>query len=683
MNRQQQRHRQLAAALSSEFKLHLEQARRILSTAATGQVSREDFSAVLRSLHSLKGASRLLGSDILAQIAHRAESHFIELQEEALNPNARPTIALQSVHWGRCRAILDELEDAAHQILSAGDSSEGSSNTKSQEQSASLTPPTLPQETSKIEHDAVARVQVQDLMMLLELSARVNKNSNQIADLVNETCLLPVDPREWTDKDIGSWRNLVGQLTRASHRLSEFSASQNLNCEQILTVPARDFLGGFGRMVRELSAQQKKSVEYRSEGLHIRVELTLLQLLLEQLPHLLSNAVHHGIETPEQRALQGKSASGLVELIIETTIGHLFVRVRDDGRGTQLTELAERAKATLGGEFEGPSQELPFVEGLSSLADANLIAGRGLGLSAVRSQIRQRGGELTLTSPLNPQGGTLVEIRLPHGSWSRSVLVIRAAGQIVALPSNKIRRLASVRRNQAESVEGIPVNVPHICDLLDIPSDSRTPREGQEFRHFLLFDSPGQEVWLEYDQDLGTHQMVVHPLPEGPWPVKMLKGAGEIDGLGTCLVYHPEFFTSVRAKLDQPRDSHWLPDLRRGRILVVDDSAVTRLLLTSALEEDYEVFQAVHGNEAMKVLQSTPIDLVLTDVQMPVMDGIELLRNIRNHASLRDLPVVILTSMNQPQEQQLGLDYGANAYLLKQEFDRDTLTKTIERWLTC
>jgi two-component system chemotaxis sensor kinase CheA len=460
-------------------------------------------------------------------------------------------------------------------------------------------------------------------------------------------------------------------------------------------VPAESILGGFRQMTRELARDVGKEIVFRVAGFDVQADRSVLQELKDPVMHLLRNALDHGLEETPERVRVGKACAGQLSLSLETGGGRLHLTVRDDGRGIDLEQV--RATALRRGritaeEAESMSPEelghLIFEPGLSTARFVTDLSGRGMGLSVVSEAINRLGGAIQVL-PGVPHG-TQIRLTVPLAISTLPLLTVRAGGQAFGLPSSCLTRLLQVPLQELGSLEGQPtatlageqIPLASLAHLLGL-SGAELHTEGA-LLPVAVVSVGGTRVGLVVDCFETHTEAVLHDLGAPFADLTHLSGGflgerGEI-----VLALNPSVVVerfrhregSAPLRIMQPER------VEPESILVVDDSITTRTLEKSVLEaHGYRVRVAVDGMEALALLRQELPDLVIADVEMPRLDGFGLLEAIRKDAELRALPVIMVTSLDKREHRQKGLDLGADAYIIKQNFDQSALLETIRRLL--
>lgn len=441
------------------------------------------------------------------------------------------------------------------------------------------------------------------------------------------------------------------------------------------TLPLASITGPFPRAVRDIALAAGKEVELVIIGADTELDRVILESLSEMLVHLLRNAVAHGIETPLDRERAGKPPIGLIELRAEQRGRLVEVVIADDGRGVPR-------EAVLRAEREGSLAEVLSRAGFSTARGVSDLAGRGVGLDAVKAQVEGFGGTLEVRS--NPGRGTEVVLLLPLALALLEVLLVERAGQVYGLPLSAVAEVVGV--GETLSLEGRPmINLRgHSLALNDIaavvgaPSAHALPARPPA----VIVAAAGRRVALLCDRLLGEEEVVVRSLGALLARLRGYLGAAILGDGRIALLLDP----GALARVQQRPDSRAVPVADAvapvaPKVLVVEDSFTVRELQRSILEAaGYRVETAHDGRHALERLAADPeIELVVTDLEMPEMDGLTLTRTIRDDPARSELPVVIVTSRSSDEDRAAGLAAGADAYMTKPSFDQQALLTTVLR----
>ncbi|HTN51549.1 MAG TPA: ATP-binding protein [Anaeromyxobacter sp.] len=452
-------------------------------------------------------------------------------------------------------------------------------------------------------------------------------------------------------------------------------------------IPLSGVLAGFPRAVRDMAREQAKEVECQIRGAETGVDKSILLALNDPLVHLVRNAVDHGIETPEERVQLGKPRAGKVVISARTDGDLLAVTVEDDGRG--IDPVAVRTSAMRKGvitEQQAASfstratLDLLFMPGFSTREQAGETSGRGVGLDVVRKRVTALGGSVTVES--EPARGTVFTLRMPQSLSLMKVLLVRIDDDVYGIPAVDVDSVGRIEPKEITEVAGIRAiryrnRLLPVVALGPMLSLNGGPRAQRPLVAYVIHGSEGAAVVV--DGLFGEREVAVKAPGAFLKGMRFVTGAAALeDGRVALLLSTPDIVTAAR-RLASPAASRGA-DRKRLRILLVDDSAIAREAEAALLRSlGHEVDEAVDGEDGWQRLQGGQYHLLLTDVQMPVLDGIDLTRRVKATPRFLRLPIVILSSLSAPEERRRGVDAGADAYLVKGELEAEGLASTLER----
>ncbi|MCA0420672.1 MAG: hybrid sensor histidine kinase/response regulator, partial [Proteobacteria bacterium] len=458
--------------------------------------------------------------------------------------------------------------------------------------------------------------------------------------------------------------------------------------------PFEDGVRHFQRNVRDIGRTLGKTVRLDIVGGATSIDRDILDQLDAPLGHLLRNAVDHGIEAPEQRRAAGKPAEGLIRLEARHNAGLLQIIVSDDGGGIDIETLRQATLArglttaeTVWDLSEEELLEFLFLPGFSMKATVSDISGRGVGLDAVQAMVRQVRGQVTIAS--EPGIGTRFQLQLPLTLSVIRALLVEIDGEPYALPLTAIGRALRLPRDRIELLEGRPhfrhgeqqVGLVTAHEIL-----GRGEAASDEAELATVVVGEGDNLYaLVVDRFLGERELVVRPLDPRLAKVKDVSAAALMDDGSPVLILDVEDLIRSMEKLVSggrlrtlERSMVRTGQKRRKRVLVVDDSLTVRELERKLLDHHgFEVEVAVDGMDGWNAVRSDAFDLVVTNVDMPRMDGIELVTLIKRDPGLRNLPVMIVSYKDREEDRHRGLDAGADYYLTKGSFHDETLIHAV------
>jgi two-component system chemotaxis sensor kinase CheA len=617
-----------------------------------GSAEADAVDSLFRDAHTIKGAAGMVGLDHISALAHVMEDlladarHHGALPTELIDPLLRASDAIRRFVEG------DEEPDAgliAELAAARASSGNGSAVEPHNPVPASATP-APPSESRSI------RVPAEKIDTLL--------------DLVGETVL----HRRRLEHELGAHghggHGLVADELDLGERLLDDLKGAAIGMR---TLPLSSIVTPLPRAVRDLAAETGKQVELVVGGAETELDRAILEGLTEPLVHLLRNAIAHGIETPEERGRAGKAARGRLDLHAEQRGSIVVVTVADDGRGVSEDTLAEARRT-------GSLTEVLTQAGFSTAAHVSDISGRGVGLDAVKDQVEAFGGSFEVRS--EPGRGTQVILRLPLALALIEVLLVERAGNVYGFPLSSVEEALSLGETlslagqSAIEVRGRSIVLADLAELMGAAAAAPAPRAPA-----VVLTASGKRVALTCDALLGKEEVVVKSLGPLLSSLSMYLGAAILGDGRIALLVDPAVLVRASAVPRAGAASHVAAEPGAPKVLVVEDSLTIRELQRSILEAaGYRVQTARDGRDALTHIdRDDGIDLVVTDVEMPEMDGIELTETIRAHATCSTLPIVIVTSLGDDGDRRRGIEAGADAYMVKRKFDQHDLLETVER----
>ena len=458
--------------------------------------------------------------------------------------------------------------------------------------------------------------------------------------------------------------------------------------------PFADVLAGQARMVRDLGRSLGKQVRLEIEGEKTQVDRDVLEKLEAPLTHLLRNAVDHGIETPEQRVLAGKPAEGLIRLRASHQAGLLVLELSDDGNGVDLERLrgsiVDRHLSPVETALRLSEEELLtflFLPGFSLRDKVTEVSGRGVGLDAVQHMVRQLRGAVVLEQTAGQ--GSRFHLEVPLTLSVVRSLVVEVGEEAYAFPLAHIERMCDLAPDDIVQLEGRQhfwhegrhVGLVAASQLLQRPA-GQNPSDTLKV---VVIRERDAVYGIAVERFIGERTLVVLPLDDRLGKVQDISAGALLDDGSVVLIVDVEdMLRSVDKLLNTgrleriARRSQQATEAPRKRVLVVDDSLTVRELQRKLLlNRGYEVAVAVDGMDGWNALRSEDFDLLITDIDMPRMDGIELVTLLRRDSRLQSLPVMVVSYKDREEDRRRGLDAGADYYLAKASFHDDALLDAV------
>lgn len=700
-----------------------------MERAETGVNRQEQMQAALRAAHTLKGAARAVNLLTVEEITHQMESVLQSGYEEAnaLTPDTCDALytaldAIEQLIAGLDVDIQPILTGLARLLNTSGAQTIGlESNTEAstigepEAKPLSATTPiedTIRVKTSKLDElmaqvglllavriDSDERVQdTRELRLRLQRWHKLWREiklllpqiqgagaGQQLSELLYSYALHMNDTQRTFDQ-------FEREMRRDARRLDMALSTLQDNVRQARMVPFHTIVLPLERAVRDAARVEQKQVEFTVEGQEVELDKKVLEALKDPLLHLLRNAVSHGIERPSERARAAKDPVGQIALRVTQRGNEVQIIVEDDGQGFDLEGL--RALHHHKGYHNGTSDaEMPddaialaFLPGISTATVITEISGRGIGLDVVRQHIEAIRGRIHVSN--RPGHGATITLTVPTSLAITRVLMVRAGDERYALPLLSIEKILKpgnisvVSGKSLLEVDGSRVPLSALGTVLE--RSVVTARLADQFAIILMVAD--KRIALLVDDVLTELELAVKPLSAPLVQVRNVMGTALLGNGEPVIILNPGDL--IKSTVNH---TYHAPVVHRHEeaneeipveVLVVDDSITTRTLEKNILEmAGYKVTTATNGREALKQLESRPFDIVISDVQMPLMDGIELVTAIRGHDKFQVMPVILVTSLESPEDRQRGLSAGANAYIVKRGFNQEELLKTIQRFV--
>ena len=478
----------------------------------------------------------------------------------------------------------------------------------------------------------------------------------------------------------GPARELVNGLRRDRRAIAGAVDGVLDQARRVRMMPASTVFDLLPLIARDLAHSQGKQVTFEATGGEALVDRRVLEAIKDPLMHMVRNAVDHGIELPHEREAAGKPPHGRITATLKPLErGRLELTVADDGRGIdpeRVQAAAKRARIAAPASDE-EALALLFRSGLSTSFVITDVSGHGLGLAIVKEQVERLGGSVELDS--RPRAGTTIRLIIPATIATFRGLLVGAAGQRFLLPLDTVERVVAaepVTVGGREMIEHEGELLPSglLSDVLRLPAVQATER-----RAAAIVTAAGERAALLVDEVLGDREVLVKDFEPPLNRIRNVAAAGLLGGGELVLVLRtPDLITGIGERraasegTEVPAEPPW--------VLVVDDAVTTRAMERGLLElAGYQVKVAVDGMDAWTALKSDHFDLVVSDVDMPRMNGFELTQRIRADVGLQDLPVVLVSALEAREDKERGIEVGANAYVVKSSFEQSNLLEIINR----
>lgn len=684
---------------------------------------------LLREAHSLKGDSRSVGLETVEALSHQVEEILssIKRQEIALTLEVSDRLfqgldaigrLVQEAVTGQPSGVdTAQMLQQLLEIVSAATIQESPLSAQIPVRVANQDLPSP--EVSELYHIDTIRVETRHLDTLMvqaeELTVTkiaVAHASAEIEEMVTlweewnafyhkkkylESSSLGINPfQERLEKIIKSLRTSIQEN---STRLDIISGELREKIRTLRLLPLSTVFQLFPRIVRDLARQQSKEVELIIEGGEITADKRILEEMKDSLMHMIRNAVDHGIETPAERERLGKPPVATIWLRGYQMTNSIVIEVADDGRGLDTENIKQTAAnrgiyspeelATM-----TPSQihALILASGFSTRTFITEISGRGIGLDVVRTNVERLKGNIQIQS--TPGHGCIFRLQLSTTLTTVNVLLLEVQGIVHALPLEFVQttllvpldQIATTQGRASIAFDGQDIPVANLADLLEFSNHTYTfttkvKQQKSNFQACILLKVGEEKAGFFVDRLLDTQEVVIKPQSQLLKRVRNITGATILPTGEVCMILNP---SDLLKSLQKPTTSLALikqrETARRQRvILLVEDSIPVRTQEKRLLEKaGYEVVVAVDGLDGYNKLKTRHFDAVLSDVEMPNLDGFSLTAKIRQHQEYSKLPIILVTTLTSDEDKKKGAEAGANAYIIKGKFNQDTLLEILE-----
>lgn len=703
--------RQLAAIFQVEAAEHVQRMQACLAQleqASGAEDARSPIESLFRAVHSLKGAARAVGELQVETVCHSAENLLAGIQRGRLDWSSELAHALDEAVTALARVLVerkaspDTLAGLPPRLGRLDRASPGRAWTEAAPPAAAAVPPQPPTAPEAPPASLpTVRIGVERLDRLLyrveELAASRVGAARHVAQLeaalasagrvrVSGAAGSPESAQAW-EQHRSQLRSLHSAARHEERQIAGAIEALLADVKSTLLLPVGSLEPFLAATVRELARSQGKELELRVAGEEVEIDRRLLDELRVPLVHLLRNAVGHGLEVPAQRVAAGKRASGLIEVsVVARSGGRAEITVSDDGAGIDTARLAQAAR-DLGLPVPEPDDPdallgLVFGAGISTADHLTRVSGRGIGLPIVRDTIERLGGTITVHSKAG-QGTSFLITLTPTLATYRAVEV-QVAGRSLLLPTPRVERCLRVAPEVPRTVgsrQVLPVgdaDLP-LASLSALLGLSATPAETPNWISCVVLGSGNGLIALTVDAIVGELEVLGKPIEAADAGSPIVTGAAVVrTGTLAPILNVPELVRMALAGIGATSPAR-PPARARGRaVLLAEDSITSRTLLKNILElAGHSVEVAVDGAQALEKLRAGAYDVVVSDIEMPRLDGIGLTRAIRRDPAFAHLPVVLVTSLASPADRERGADAGANAYIVKRGFDQGRLLQAI------
>ncbi len=466
--------------------------------------------------------------------------------------------------------------------------------------------------------------------------------------------------------------------------------------KQILMLPFSTLLKMMPKIVRDLSRDQRKEVQLISKGSTVEVDRRILEEMKDPLIHLFRNCIDHGLEKPDERRKKGKDPTGTLSIVVSQKSGDkVLIEVNDDGHGIDADVIKKTAikrgvitKAIAADMSEAEALQLIFQSDFSTSPIITDISGRGLGMAIVREKVEKLGGTLTIETKVGE--GTSFSMLLPVTVATFRGILVKSSGFSFVIPTHQVESTLRIRRDSIKTVEnretlmlgGQAISLLPLSDVLELPK-LKKEKEKSDYVQVMIISANDEQVGFYVDKVMKEQEVLVKGLGNQLQRVRNIAGATILgDGRVVTILNAADLIKSaLKVKVVSGRRTGAREEtVEQKSILIAEDSITSRTLLKNILTTaGYNVTATVDGMEAYTTLREGAFDLVVSDVEMPRMNGFDLVSKIRHEEKTLELPVILVTGLESREDRERGIEVGANAYIVKRSFDQSNLLEVIKK----
>ncbi|MBF0395857.1 MAG: response regulator [Desulfobacterales bacterium] len=707
----------------TEIETHLEVLTYGLLSLESNPNDTSQIESMMRAAHSIKGGSKVMNLEISVQLAHIMEDCFVAAQKKdiSLGPEnidilLKSVDIIKSISEFLDKGLEQWLIENKEQIQTLLDSIslilEGKTVSK-------VNVSNVPYQQKSEDKDRMVRVTATKIEKLMGLTGEIvvndswfspflgslimlKKSQNELLNILEklgEVTKKEVDLKQIHELLINAKEKNKESILSLNSRLNDLDMFINSSFflsdgiyHEVIGIRMRPFSDGiknFPRMVRDLSRTLNKKIQLEIIGKSTEVDRDILEKLDAPLTHILRNAIDHGIEPMEERYSKGKPETGKIFLEAVHRAGMLIIRVTDDGRGINFDNLREKViqKNLASPDIvekltDAELLEFLFLPGFSTASKVTEISGRGVGLDVVYNMVKEVGGFISITSIFGQ--GTSFHLKLPLTLSVIKTFLVEINKEIYGFPLSRIEKVFVISKNEFKIIENRQYfnldnsNIPliYMDDILEFEQYEHDQDENP-----VVIVSDGSNFYgLIVDRFIGECELVIRPLDPILGKIPDINAAAiMLDGSPVLIFDVEDLIHSIENILKGKKLSKINTSKEKiKKILVVEDSATIREMEKKLLEKKgYEVDVAFDGMDGWNAVRTENFDLVISDIDMPRMDGIKFITHIKNDDNLKSLPVIIVSYKDTEDYRQQGLEAGANCYLTKNSLQDETFINSV------
>ena len=705
-------------------------------TSGTASTSIDDLVTLMRSLHTLKGSARMLEFKNIETLVHSLESVFSSIKEERIiiNDNSVRLIlsALDEIKTGINKVLSGETDDIRASLFQKELSALSANEEYTIPGAAALPEKEEPSvkegelkegpnkdeeafpaaskgnqlEEAKSESIRIPVERINEIILhmaalqSLEIAARnIARDTEEINAASSQFSKLVSIHQSLNSPLLQEFRSIELQISRLGSMVKNYSLDVGNNIRSaynsvisLRMLPLSTVLDSYPRFVFTLASELGKKVRVKIEGSENKIDKNLIETLSEVFLHMIRNSIDHGIETPEERLAAGKDETGLIAINCVRESGSMKVTITDDGRGINLEKIREKIiNSNLASRETAESLEdeelinYIFQSGFSTAEKLTDLSGRGVGMDAVRNNIERMKGSIAIQTKTGE--GTTFTISVPLSMAALMGFPITSGNMKFIIPANFVDTVLLISAKDIITIVDRPgikyngriIKLFYLHHILKIEIDKTKNDDASIF--VAIVQAYEETVALAVNQISSMQQVILKNMPSSLENMEVFSGVVQNEDYEMIPALHIPTVIKMarRTKTIDMKKRHVDYERMRKSILVVDDSRPTRDIVRDVLQaEGYKVDTAANGSEALGAAKNNQYDLICTDLAMPIMDGFMLTENIRKNDSLKNIPIIVISSIMDEKDQNRVSRLGANRYIVKNKFNDHELTAVIK-----
>ncbi|MCL2763676.1 MAG: response regulator [Treponema sp.] len=692
----------------------------------------DDLATLLRALHTLKGSSRMLNFRNIEELCHSLESVFVALKEQriGLSENAVKLIlsSLDLLKDGfkvLSKTKNDSIDISEHVknlfLLSSNDDynlPKGDSSQNTDTVTTVISEKIKPAESAAV-HETSSTDKRKDKksesirlsldkidgiiksiasLQTLEISAKsLSQNSS---DLVKNMKDFSASLKEFKKFDVATtanFRKLERLCERLNSSLKNFAIDTGTNIRSaydsvisLRTLPVSTIFDSYPRFVYQMSQEMGKNVLLSIEGKENEIDKNIIESMSDVFMHMVRNAIDHGIETPEERIAAGKNEAGKLSIVCSRESGSMKIIVSDDGRGIDIEKIRQKAvregfvaEAAASALSKEDLTNLIFHSGFSTSSNVSNVSGRGVGMNVVRETVESLKGSIVVESHFKE--GTTFTIIVPLSIAALMGFPIVCSQMKFIIPANFVDNILLLSSNEIITVVDKPeikyndriIKLYYLSQILQIKTESIL---SSDILFIVIVRSYDDIAAIAVDNIDSMRSVILKTMPKFMETMPIFSGIVLNEDYEMVSVLHIPTVMKMakRIKTIDIKKRHIEYEKLRKSILVVDDSLPIREIESEILQsEGYIVNTAADGALALKAAKSKHYDLICTDLNMPVMDGFMLIENLKKNEDLAKIPIIVISSIADEEEQKRAFALGASRYIIKNSFNNQNLLEAV------